>query len=271
MRFHGKRTIAWLCTGIMFGAATTGRAQEVSGADSQHVPPDPPQNVMPAMPYKAMASLMQMDDTAPSGKALLDQLEWRNTDQGAAAAWEAEGWYGGDYNKLWIKTEGEEVGGATQAARIEGLWDRVITRWWDLQLGVRQNLGDGPGRTWLAVGFQGLAPYWFDFEATVYVGDAGRTAARVKTEYEILITQRLILQPEVEANLYGRADRAQRIGSGLSDLDAGIRLRYEVRRELAPYVGLAWQHRFGGTADLDRAVGEAPRDVQVIAGIRIWF
>jgi copper resistance protein B len=271
MRGKGKRSVAWLCTAIAFSVSTIGHAQEVPASDSQHVPPDAPQNAMPAMPYKAMTSIMQMDDTSLSGKALLDQLEWRNTDQGAAGVWEAEGWYGGDYNKVWIKTEGEEVGGATQDARIEGLWDRIITRWWDLQLGARQDFGDGPGRTWVAAGIQGLAPDWFDFEATLYAGDAGRTAARVKAEYEILITQRLILQPEAEANLYGNDDPARKIGSGLSDLDVGIRLRYELRREFAPYVGVAWQRRFGATADFDRAAGEATSDIEVLAGIRIWF
>jgi copper resistance protein B len=242
--------VGCLSTWIAFGAATAGRAQEAPAT---------------------MTSLMQMDDSALLAKVLVDQFEWRNTDPGAAGVWEAEGWYGGDYNKFWIKTEGEADGGKTQDARIEGLWDRIITRWWDLQLGARQDFGEGPGRTWVAAGIQGLAPYWFDFEATLYAGDAGRTAARVKSEYEILITQRLILQPEAEANLYGQADPARRIGAGLTDLEVGIRLRYELRREFAPYVGIAWQHRLGGTADLDRAAGQASSDVQLVAGIRIWL
>ena len=265
-----KWRLGLVCAGIACNAATIGYAQEAPGT-SQHVPPDPPQNATPAMSYKAMSSMMQMDDTVLLGKVLLDQLEWRSTDQGATAVWEAEGWYGGDYNKLWIRTEGEQGGGATPDARIEGLWDRIITRWWNLQLGARQDFGDGPGRTWGAAGIQGIAPYWFEFEATAYAGDAGRTAARVKAEYEILINQRLILQPEVETNLYGKADPARRIGSGLTAVDVGIRLRYELSREWAPYVGLAWQRRFGATADFIRAAGDAASDIQLLAGIRIWL
>ncbi|EQD70574.1 Copper resistance B precursor, partial [mine drainage metagenome] len=126
---------------------------------------------------------------------------------------------------------------------------------WDSTLGVRHDFGNGPGRNWAAFGVQGLAPYWFDIEATGYVGAGGRTAARFKAEYELLITQRLILQPEFEANLYGKPDPAWRLGSGLSDASLGLRLRYEIRREFAPYIGVVWQRVFGGTADLRRAEG----------------
>ena len=271
MKPPSRRIIRWLCAWIAISLCRLAHAQESPDLPSQHVPPDPPQATVPAMPYKTMASMMQMDDAARLGKVLIDQLEWRNTNDGAAAVWEAEGWYGSDYNKLWIKTEGERLGGITQDARVEALWDRIATRWWDLQLGAREDFGDGPGRTWAAAGIAGLAPYWFDIEATLYVGDAGRTAARVKGEYDILITQRLIVQPEAEANLYGKRDPARRIGSGLSDLDLGIRVRYEVRRELAPYIGVAWQRRFGATADFERAAGASASDVQFLAGIRAWF
>jgi copper resistance protein B len=270
--------------GITFVLCSLARSQElpppgspapVGGSDApsevQHIPPDPPVRVMPAMSYKTMTSMMEMDDAARSDSVLLDQFEWRNTDEGAAAVWEAEGWYGDDYNKLWIKSEGERVAGTTEDARIEALWDRIVTRWWNLQLGARQDFGNGPGRAWAAVGVQGLAPQWFDVEATLYAGDAGRTAARLKAEYDILITQRLIVQPEAEANLYGKSDPARQIGSGLSDLDVGVRVRYEFRREFAPYVGVAWQRRFGTTADFVRAAGASASDIQFLAGVRIWF
>jgi len=121
------------------------------------------------------------------------------------------------------------------------------------------------------VGVEGLAPYWFDTEATFYVGEQDRTAARLKAEYDILLTQRLILRPEAEANLYGKSDPARQVGSGLSDLDAGIRLRYELRREFAPYVGLAWTRLFDATAGQARAAGADTSDIQVVAGLRIWF
>ena len=139
------------------------------------------------------------------------------------------------------------------------------------QAGAREDFASGPPRTWAAVGVQGLAPYWFNVEATFYVGDSGRTAARIKAEYDLLLTQRLIVQPEAEVNLYGKSDPARRIGSGVSDLDAGIRVRYEFRRELAPYVGVAWRRLFGGTADQARASGGGTSDVQLVAGVRAWF
>jgi copper resistance protein B len=249
----------------------THKPSDNAASESQHVPPDPPQHLMESMPYREMARSMQMDDTERVGKVLLDQFEWRTTSTGAAARWEAQAWYGGDDNKLWVKMEGQRVQSTTQDARVDLLWDRIISRWWDVQAGARHDFGAGPSRTWAAFGVEGLAPYWFDVEATFYVGEESRTSARLRAEYDLLLTQRLILQPEAEANLYGKSDAARQIGSGLSDLEVGLRLRYEIRREIAPYVGLVWSRRFAGTADLARAAGEDPSDVQVVAGVRVWF
>jgi len=240
-------------------------------ADTNPVPPDPPQQVMGDMSYKDMVSMMQMDDTHRFGKVMLDQLEWRDAQEGSVGAWDAEAWYGGDYNKLWIKTEGERLAGLTLNASSEFLFDRVIARWWDAQAGIRQDFGKGPARTWLALGVQGLAPYWLDLEATMYVGDEGRTAARAKADYDLLLTQRLILQPYAEANFYGKADPRRRMGSGLSDIELSLRLRYELRRELAPYAGVGWFKRFSDTAELARAAGEGTDELQIIAGLRAWF
>lgn len=240
-------------------------------SEAAHVPPDPPQHPIRDMPYPEMAETMQMDDTARTSKVLLDQLEWRNTAEGSAAVWDAEAWYGGDINKIWLRSEGERVASTTQNAHADLLWDHTFSRWWGVQVGGRQDFGAGPRRTWAAIGVQGLAPYWFDTEATFYVGEQGRTALRLKTEYELLFTQRLILQPEGEANLYGKADPARHLGSGLSDLELGLRLRYEVRREFAPYVGVVWARSFGGTADRVRESGRDPSDVQFVAGLRAWF
>jgi copper resistance protein B len=242
-----------------------------NSSEAAHVPPDPPQHPMGNLPYPQMAAMMQMDDRERTGTLLFDQLEWRNTAEGNAAVWDAEGWYGGDYNKVWVRSEGERVGGKTQGARADLLWDHTIARWWSLQAGGRQDFGGGPGRTWAALGLQGLAPYWFTTEATFYVGGQGRTALRLKSEYELLFTQRLILQPEAEANLYGKSDPARQLGSGLSDLEIGLRLRYEVRREFAPYIGVVWARQFGGTADRVRESGGNPSDVQFVVGVRAWF
>lgn len=149
--------------------------------------------------------------------------------------------------------------------------DHTVATFWSTQLGVRADGGEGPHRQWAAFGIQGLAPYWFELEATGYVGPSGRTAARFRAEYELLFTQRLILQPEFEANAYGSSDRARRLGSGLSDTSLGLRLRYEFHRQFAPYVGVVWTRRWGGTADFARNAGQGRFNRQWVAGVRIWF
>lgn len=239
-------------------------------SELNHVPPLPPQHAMGDMSKERMVELMQMEDSAPVGMMLVDQFEWREIDDADAILWDAQAWYGNDYNKAWFKTEGERVDGEYEG-RAELLWDRIVSRWWSLQAGVRHDFSEGPSRTWAAFGMQGLAPYWFEVEATVYLGEEGRTAARAAVEYDILFTQRLILQPEVELNLYGKDDPANGIGSGLSDAEVALRLRYEIRREFAPYVGVAWTRLFGDTADLASAAGHDSSDLQVVAGVRLWF
>ena len=244
---------------------------EAGESEREHVPPDPPTHEVHDMPYKPMAEMMSMDDTAAFGRVLFDQLDWRNAEGTDVFAWDAEAWYGNDYNKLWLKTEGDLRDGTVEEARTEALWDRLLSRWWNLQTGVRHDFGEGPSRTWAAFGVEGVAPYFFEVEATAYVGDGGRTAARLSGEYDLLLTQRLILQPEAELNLYGKSDPENTIGSGLSDLQLGLRLRYEFRREFAPYLGIVWTRRFGQSADFARAAGEDPSDLQVLAGLRVWF
>ncbi len=217
------------------------------------------------------ANATQMNDAAPVGKVMLDQLEFDDGDASPQAAWDAQAWYGGDYNKLWLKSEGEWLSGFGSDARYEALWDHAALRWWDAQLGVRYDLGRGPARGWAALGLQGLAPYDFDVESTLYVGADNRTAVRLRAEHDLLFTQRLILQPELETDLYGSSDPARQIGAGLSDIQLALRLRYEIRRELAPYIGLAWRRDFAGTARLSRAAGIDPDVLQWVAGVHLWF
>lgn len=221
--------------------------------------------------YGAMTGMDMHDDPA-LGMLLLDRLEYVHARSGGnAAAIDGEAWYGRNLDKLWLKFEGEHADGRWQDLRSEALWAHAIAPFWDTQLGVRHDSGLGPGRSWAAFGIEGLAPYWFETQATFYVGQGGRTAARVAFEYEARFTQRLILQPSIEANLYGRSDPRRGIGSGLSDLEAGLRLRYEIRRQLAPYVGVVWQQRFGRSRDYARALGESADDLQFVAGVRVWF
>jgi copper resistance protein B len=219
----------------------------------------PTADAMPDMSDQAMGAPMGMDDTLAVGKVMLDQLEVEGGAGAPVLSWDGQAWYGGDYDKLWFKTEGSPDPNNQDASRNELLWDHVLTRWWDLQAGVRYDVGQGPARGWAAFGIQGLAPYWFEVEATLYAGEAGRTAARLRLEHDLLITRRLIVQPEIEANLYGKRDPARDVGCGLSDLQLGLRVRYEFRRELAPYVGVAWRREQGADS------------LQWVAGLHVWF
>jgi len=201
----------------------------------------------------------------------LDQFELRDADGGTPFVWEGYGWVGRDLNKLWIKTEGERVHGETEEAELQLLYGRAVHSYWDLQVGWRHDFRPEPTRDWLAIGAMGLAPYWFEVDAAVFLGNDGRTTARLNAEYELLFTQRLVLTPEIEVNLYGKDDPELGIGSGLSDMELGLRLRYEIRREFAPYIGVNWVQKFGGTADFARDGGEPTSDLQWVAGVRAWF
>jgi copper resistance protein B len=233
-----------------------------------HVPPPPPAHVMGDMAYDEMVEVMGMDDRARLGTFALDRLEYV---EGGAAAWSAQAWYGGDVNRFVLRSEGEHADGGIAHADLELLWGHAIAPFWDSRLGLRQDFGRGPDRTWVAFGMQGLAPYWFDVSATAYVGARGRTALRVEADYDLLLTQRLVLQPRVEVNAYGKDDPEAGIGSGLSDASVGVRLRYEIRREFAPYVGLQRSRLFGGSAEHARADGEEDSELQWVAGVRAWF
>lgn len=233
-----------------------------------HVPPPPPAHVMGDMAYDEMVEVMGMDDRAPFSLFALDRLEYV---EGGATAWSAQAWYGGDVDRLVLRSEGEHVDGGIDHADVELLWGHAIAPFWDSRIGLRQDLGRGPDRSWAAFGVQGLAPYWFELSATAYVGEQGRTALRVEADYELLLTQRLVLQPRVEFNAYGKDDPEAGVGSGLSDTSLGLRLRYEIRREFAPYVGVEWSRLFGGSADLARDEGEHVSELQWVAGVRLWF
>jgi copper resistance protein B len=212
-----------------------------------------------------------LPDNALHYYVLLDQLEFQSVDDGAGALWDATGWFGRDVSRFWIRSEGEGRDGSVGHAEAHLLYGRAIARWWDVVAGVRQDVRPGPAQTWAAVGIQGVAPYWFEVEATAYVGASGRTHVRLETEYELLLTNRLILQPRVELDVYGKDDPERGVGRGLSATEAGLRLRYEVRRELAPYVGLVWDRKFFGTAEMAEAAGESANGARLVAGARIWF
>jgi copper resistance protein B len=258
---------AWAA--LALAALIPGLAPAEGESARDHVPPAPPAHHVHDMPYAEMAEMMGMDDRARFTKVTVDELEWREG-RDAALGWDVAAWYGGDMHRFGLAGEGERMNGEAHA-RVEALWDRVATRWWNTRAGVRVDTGDGPSRTWAAVGVAGLAPGFIDVEASAYVGESGRTALRVQADYDLLLTQRLVLHPEIEINLYGRHDPERLIGSGLSDVEAGVRLRYEVRREIAPYVGVLWTRRLGNSAAYARAAGGDASEWRWVAGIRAWF
>ena len=210
------------------------------------------------------------DDTVHSF-VLLDRLEGFDADQGRGLEWEGQAWIGKDLDKLWLRSKGERVGGHTEAASLEVLYGRAVARWWDAVVGVRHDFKPGDSQDFLAIGLMGMAPYKFEVAATGYIGRSGQTAAQVEVEYETLLTNRLILQPQLELEFHGRNDPSRGIGSGLSTAEAGLRLRYEFTRRLAPYIGIVREWSFGRTADLRREEGEPVSDTRVVAGFRVWF
>jgi copper resistance protein B len=257
---------------LMHDAPETAAARPVDArVPSAHVAPPPPQHEMAAMSAAEMIDVMGMDDRASYGLVAFDRFEAAHADAGTAFAWSAHIAYGGDADRAWLRSEGERLHGRTGHADIELLWGHAIAPYWDTQIGVRHDFGSGPDRNWAAFGVQGLAPYWFEVSATAYIGEQGRTALRGEVEYEGLLTQRLVLQPRAEINAYGKSDRAAGVGAGLSDAAFGLRLRYEIRREFAPYVGIERHWRFGGAADAARADGEMAAETQWVAGVRFWF
>lgn len=212
-----------------------------------------------------------MNDDPLLTKVQLDQLEVRDADGDNPIVLEGQAWIGYDLNKFWLKADVESVDGHTQEAEVQALYSRAIAPYWDVQAGIRKDFQPAPDRSWAVLGLHGVMPYEFEVDAALFVGEGGRTALRLTVEYEFLLTQRLILTPEVEVNFYGQNDEDVGVGSGLSDTEAGLRLRYEIRREFAPYIGVNWSRKYGNTADFARAEGEDTNDWQWVVGIRAWF
>ena len=262
---------AWLMA-AMLTVPFTAAAQEQPARS-----PDTPKEPIPPLTDadRAAAFPQQMEghtvhDQKWSYFVLFDQLEWQGTGSGGVTL-ENRTWIGGDIDRLWLRGEVESGDGRLESASAHALWGRSFSRWWDVVAGVRQDFRPGGPQTWAAVGIQGLAPYWFEVEATGYLGADARTRLTLEAEYDLLLTNRLVLQPVMEADIYGKSDPSRGIGAGLSQVEAGLRLRYEFRRELAPYVGVTRHRTFFGTADRARAAGEEVGDGRLAIGLRAWF
>jgi len=186
--------------------------------------------------------------------------------------WDGEAWYGSDIDRLAIKSEGEGVfGEGIEGAEVQALYSRAIGPYFNAQAGVRQDLGPGPDRTYATIGFEGLAPYWFEVEGALFLSIKGDLLGRLEGYYDQRVTQKLILQPMAELNFAFQDVPETGTGSGLSDLELGLRLRYEVVKEFAPYVGVEWARKVGDTARFARAAGEDASGVSFVMGIRAWF
>ena len=211
------------------------------------------------------------DDDPLLTMVMLDKLEVGVEDDPVPQRLEMQAWAGYDLEKLWLKSDVERAGNSTESADIELLYGLTVAPYWDVRLGWKHDFEPTPSRNWGSIGLYGLAPYFFEIDSTVYVDSSGRTSLDLSVEYEALFTQRLILSPEVEVIINGSNDSRTGSGSGFSSVEAGLRLRYEIRREFAPYVGVHWERVYGNTADFRREEGEDVDDLYVVVGIRAWF
>ncbi|HWI16761.1 MAG TPA: copper resistance protein B [Vicinamibacterales bacterium] len=255
------------------GAAPPPAATATPGSEAAQQPKEPIPPITDADRAAAFPPGLQghaVHDRAINYMFLFDQLEWQGNADGGLNL-DALNWIGGDRNRLWIRSELESERSRVENAFVDVLYGRAIARWWDVVAGVRQDFGVGPGRTWVGGGIQGVAPYWFEVEATAYVGEGGRTHARFEIEYELLLTNRLILQPLLESEFYGKSDPERALGAGLSTIETGLRMRYEFKREFGPYVGITWNRKMFGTADFARAEGERVGAARLAFGLRTWF
>lgn len=258
-------------------SATTGQEMNHAAMAHDSSPPTEPRTPIPSVSEADRAAAVRpvgghpAHDNTVQHYVLLNRLEAWDADPGTGMAWEGQGWIGTDLNRVWLRSEGERSGGHTEAADVEVMYGRSIATWWDLVAGVRHDFQPGDSQTFAAIGVQGLAPMKFEVEATAYIGERGQTAARVEAEYELLLTNRLVLQPLLEVNLFGKDDPERGIGAGLSTAEAGLRLRYEFTRQFAPYVGVVYERAFGDTADLRRDDFERVDDTRIVVGLRTWF
>lgn len=232
-------------------------------------------------PALAQHSSGSASEAAPFGSPIEDQHVWYHVlaDQLEGRfgrengfRWNAQAWAGTDSDRFRLKSEGETgARGRVEDGQHELLYARPITSFFDLQAGWRTDADSRAGRNWAALGVEGLAPLFFHVSATGYVSSGGHYAGKLEGNYDLLLTQQLILQPELELNFYSKSDPARGLGTGLADLDSGLRLRYEISRKFAPYVGVTYENRFGQTAALARSAGEKPSNLRFTFGLRAWL
>lgn len=253
---HGSMDMSGMKMGKMQGGLAPADARSPDYSQGRDFGPIPPPEMM--------GNGMMMS-------VLFNQLEVTSSHGKTTGGYDIDAWVGSDWNRIALKAEGDTTDSRLTDTRTELLWRKPVDIFWNTELGLRQDSGVGKGRTWLALGLNGISPYWLDLGGTIYIGDENRAALRLEATYDWRITQRLILQPTIETNLYSKDDLERNVGQGFSDLQAGLRLRYEITRQFAPYVGVETLHQYGKTAELVRANNEPTSRTIAVAGVRLWF
>ena len=201
----------------------------------------------------------------------VDQIEAVRTADDTTARWKASVSWGGSFDRLWLSSEGDATEGRSGDIATQLYWSHAVTSFWDATLVGRVDNGPGSAQSWAGVGVRRHAPYWFETAVTALAGEGGQSALRMDVDYDVLLTNRLILKPEIGLDFFGRDDIVRQQGAGLAESRAALRLRYEVTRKFAPYVGVEWRNRYGHTADFVRAAGERVHDAEAVAGLRLWY
>ena len=254
------------------GHAMAGRDLPVGAARPPAAPTDDlaDRHFDPADMARARSGLVAEHGGTTVSKLRANIAEYR-AGSGGGYRWDVEGWWGGDLHRLVVKTEGEGSGDGVDQAEVQLLYSRAVGRYTDLQVGVRHDLEPGPSKTYAVLGFETLLPYWIEAEGALFLSQDGDLRGRFEGSWDLRLTQRLVLQPQAELGLSAQEIPEIGIGSGATHVELGLRLRYEIRREFAPYVGVSWERSLGGTANLARAAGEDVEETRFVVGLRAWF
>lgn len=226
--------------------------------------------MMSAVPAR-LAAAEEMAHAQWYSLVMLDRFELRLHDGAGSLHWDAHAWVGGDNHRLWLRLDGSRTDNQVDDTEVQLLYSRPISPFWDVQAGLRHDDTPLGARSHAVLGLHGLAPYWVEVDAAAFVSEQGAWSARIEAEQDWLITQRLIVQPRVETALAARDDQEAGIGRGVNEVKLELRLRYEIRREIAPYLGVTWRRLLGETAGLARQAGAADDEAAVVAGLRLWY
>jgi copper resistance protein B len=263
----GERTLMQWLAGLLCGVSLA-----LAAHAAVPLPPVTAEERAAAFPDVSGTDLhAHMEHDPFTAMLLAEQFEWQTSSGDDSLNWDITGWAGYDEKRLWLRSEGEQPSGDSGEAVIELLYGRPVAAWWDLLVGVRNDAGSGPARTYAALGVIGLAPQWLHVEATAYLGDGGQASLRLQTDYDWLLTNRWVLAARLEAQGWTEDDERAGIGDGLSQATFGLRLGYQIRPEITPYAGVEWDRLFGDTKDYARADGAESRDTRFVAGVRFWF